>query len=253
MPGRLRDNRLSWKLDYGAVKQGTNQADNDPLMDGLSPDGAWALSFAGAQLNRKQDAWLSITVSGRTLLAFERPSGSSVPRLKWKGISFVFWGFLLTIQLWKQMRAAELSLQKYNYLLYFQIVLQVHIRRLHPDFFLFTCLLLPRAPSLLLDASLRSNNKRLLMRIQSSFADFHSLFNKPISSPCAPLTQRNYGNMTDNNAIVITTAWPSWRAACQCFMDDSDFICGKTFISVFVDCGQKLVYGPSQAPRLKVL
>lgn len=141
------------------------------------------------------------------------------------------------------MRAAKLSLQKYNYLLYFQIVLQVHIRRLHPDFFLFTCLLLPRAPSLLLDASLRSNNKRLLMRIQSSFADFHSLFNKPISSPCAPLTQRNYGNMTDNNAIVITTAWPSWRAACQCFMDDSDFICGKTFISVFVDCGQKLVYG----------
>lgn len=101
------------------------------------------------------------------------------------------------------MRAAELSLQKYNYLLYFQIVLQVHIRRLHPDFFLFTCLLLPRAPSLLLDASLRSNNKRLLMRIQSSFADFHS-FNKPISSPCAPLTQRNYGNMTDNNAIVIS-------------------------------------------------
>lgn len=93
MPGRLRDNRLSWKLDYGAVKQGTNQADNDPLMDGLSPDGAWALSFAGAQLNRKQDSWLSITVSGRTLLAFERPSGSSVPRLKWKGISFVFWGF----------------------------------------------------------------------------------------------------------------------------------------------------------------
>lgn len=88
MPGRLRDNRLSWKLDYGAVKQGTNQADNDPLMDG-----AWALSFAGAQLNRKQDSWLSITVSGRTLLAFERPSGSSVPRLKWKGSSFVFWGF----------------------------------------------------------------------------------------------------------------------------------------------------------------
>lgn len=76
-----------------SVKQGTNQADNDPLMDGLSPDGAWALSFAGAQLNRKQDSWLSITVSGRTLLAFERPSGSSVPRLKWKGISFVFWGF----------------------------------------------------------------------------------------------------------------------------------------------------------------
>lgn len=243
MPGRLRDNRLSWKLDYGAVKQGTNQADNDPLMDG-----AWALSFAGAQLNRKQDSWLSITVSGRTLLAFERPSGSSVPRLKWKGSSFVF-GFFCS----PSSSGSRCSLQKYNYLLYFQIVLQVHIWQLHPDFFLFTyptCLLLPSAPSLLLD---KSNKKRLLMRIQSSFADFHSLFNKPISSPCAPLTQRNYGNMTVNNAIVITTARPSWRAACQCFMDDSDFICGKSFISVFVDRGQKLVYGPSQTSGLKVL
>lgn len=107
-----------------------------------------------------------------------------------------------------------------------------------------------------LDASLRSNKKRLLIRIQSSFADFHSLFNKSISSSCAPLTQRNYGNMTDNNAIVITTAWPSWRAACQCFMDDSDFICGKSFISVFVDCGQKpclrSISGPRAQSPLKV-
>lgn len=78
------------------------------------------------------------------------------------------------------------------------------------------------------------------IRIQSPFCDFHLLLDMSVSPSLSPLPQWNYGKMRDDNVIVITTAWPSRPAASRCFMDDADSISAKSFISVFVDCSQKL-------------
>ncbi len=78
----------------------------------------------------------------------------------------------------------------------------------------------------------------VLMRIHSPFCDLHSLFEKSIGRSCSP--QWNYGNMRDDDVLVITTAWPSHPAASWCFMDGVGSALAKSFISFYVGCSQKL-------------
>lgn len=92
-PGRAGDNSIPESWIRELLSRRLIRPVMSLLMDGLY----WSLCWAGARRDWKQDPWLSVTISGRTLWASENPSGSSVPWQKWNEI-FLFNFFFFSDQ-----------------------------------------------------------------------------------------------------------------------------------------------------------